>query len=759
MPEFSRRRFVKNSVVAGAAATLGELTLRSAFGAETAGRPPASAAATGGDVVRPAPSWVDKPMRWAQLTLVEDDPGKFDLQFWLDYFKRTKSDAVCLSAGGCVAYYPTTIPLHHRSAWLGDGDPFGELVAGCRKLGMVVIARTDPHATYDDAQQAHPEWIHVTADGQPRRHWASPEMWVTCGLGPYNFEFMTEVKREIATRYRPDGIFINRWDGTGQCYCASCRKNFLEATGHELPRTNNPQDPARRAYILWRQERLFALWQHWDAEVRKINADSCVIPNTGGGAGSSLDMVRIGRLAPTLMADHQARRGLMPPWANGKRGKEFRATMGNKPIVGIFSVGLEEAYRWKDSVQSPAEIRLWAINGIANGLRPWFTKFAGSVNDPRWLKPVEELYTWCAANERYLRHERSLARVGLVYSQQTAWFVANEPGGRDAGEDAANGWYHALIEARIPFEMVHDRLLDAEHLSAFKTLILPNLAALSEAQCAQLRAFVERGGGLVATHETSLHDEWGVKRKDFGLAGLFGVSFGGKTEGPMRNAYLRLEHDTAKGHPLLSGLEDAPRIIHGITRVEVTPKEKFPAPPLTLIPSYPDLPMEKVFTKTPRTDIPQVFLREVGAGRVAYFPWDIDRSFWEILDVDHGKLLRNAVTWATNEIQPVTVTGSGVVEVNAWRQKNSVTVHLVNLTNPMMMKGPIRELLPVGPQTVRVHLGNLRANGVRLLVAEVPLNIQQVGEWLEVTVLLVDHEVIAIDTGSAPALQVPRIEL
>lgn len=759
MSDFTRRRFVKTSVVAGAAVTLGELTLRSALGAEAA-NPASPARPTTGDVIRPAPSWVDKPMRWAQLTLVEDDPGKFDLPFWLDYFERTKSDAVCLSAGGCVAYYPTAIPLHHRSAWLADGDPFGELVAGCRKLGMVVIARTDPHATYDDAQQAHPEWIHVTADGQPRRHWASPEMWVTCGLGPYNFEFMTEVKREIATRYRPDGIFINRWDGSGQCYCASCRKNFREATGHELPRTNHPQDPARRAYILWRQDRLFALWQLWDAEVRKINPDSCVIPNTGGGAGSSLDMVRIGRLAPTLMADHQARRGLMPPWANGKRGKEFRATMGNKPIVGIFSVGLEEAYRWKDSVQSPAEIRLWALNGIANGLRPWFTKFAGSVNDPRWLKPVEEIYTWCAANERYLRHERSLARVGLVYSQQTAWFVANEPGGRDAGEDAANGWYHALVEARIPFEMVHDRLLDAEHLSAFKTLILPNIAALSDAQCAQLRAFVERGGGLIATHETSLHDEWGVKRKDFGLAGLFGVSFAGKTEGPMRNAYLRLEHDTAKGHPLLAGLEDAPRIIHGITRVEVTPKEKFPAPPLTLIPSYPDLPMEKVFTQTPRTDIPQVFLREVGAGRVAYFPWDIDRSFWEILDVDHGKLLRNAVTWATNEEPPVTVKGAGVVEVNLWQQKNSLTVHLVNLTNPMMMKGPIRELMPVGPQTVRIHLGRKHASRVRLLVAELSLDIRQVGEWLELTIPpFVDHEVIAVETGDVQPLEVPRIPL
>ena len=54
-------------------------------------------------------------------------------------------------------------------------------------------------------------------------------------------------------------------------------------------------------------------------------------------------------------------------------------------------------------------------------------------------------------------------------------------------EDAINGWYHALIEARMPFEMVHDRLLDAEHLAPFKTLILPNIAALSDAQCAQLR--------------------------------------------------------------------------------------------------------------------------------------------------------------------------------------------------------------------------------------------------------------------------------
>lgn len=691
----------------------------------------------------PAPSWVDKPMRWAQLTLVEDDPGKFDLAFWLDYFQRTRSDAVCLSAGGCVAYYPTQVPFHHRSQWLGDRDVFGQLVTGCRKLGLVVIARTDPHATYDDARQAHPDWIAVDAEGRPRRHWASPEMWVTCALGPYNFDFMTQVKREIMSCYRVDAIFINRWDGSGMCFCEHCRRNFREASGQELPCSGGPQDPARRAYFLWRQQRLFALWRLWDGEVRKINPDSCVIPNTGGGATSSLDMRRIGELAPTLIADRQARRGLAPPWANGKNGKEFRAAMGRKPIVGIFSVGLEEPYRWKDSVQSEAEIRLWVADGVANGLRPWFTKFSGVLHDQRWLKPVEALYRRYARWEKYLRNERPLARVGLVYSQQTAWFCDAKV------EDHALGWYQALIEARIPFEMVHDRLLDSARLAPFKTLILPNIAALSDAQCRQFRDFVNGGGSLIATYETSLYDEWGVKRTEFGLADLFGVSFKGRSEGPMQNSYLRLESEPATGkrHPLLAGLEDAPRIINGVRRVVVQATTPFLNPPLTLIPSYPDLPMEKVYPRVPKTDIPQAFLRALGRGRIVYFPWDIDRTFWEVLCVDHFKLLRNAVQWAANEEPLITVSGPGVLDVTVWLQKDSLTVHLVNLTNPMMMKGPVRELIPVGEQKVTLRLPQeARVKKVRLLAADKHPHAERNGHRLRVTLpAILDHEIIAID--------------
>jgi hypothetical protein len=316
-------------------------------------------------------------------------------------------------------------------------------------------------------------------------------------------------------------------------------------------------------------------------------------------------------------------------------------------------------------------------------------------------------------------------------------------------EDHTLGFYQALIEARIPFEMVHDRLLDEAHLAPFKVLILPNIAAMSDTQCRQIRDFVDRGGSIVATYETSLYDEWGVRRPDFGLAPLFGASYDGGIDARMMNSYLRLETDPQSGkrHPLLAGLDGASRIINGVSRVHTRAAAGYPNPPLTLIPSYPDLPMEEVFPRQPKTDIAEVYLREAGPGRVVYFPWDIDRTFWEVLAPDHFKLLRNAVDWAANEPRPVTVEGPGVLDVTVWRQEDSMTVHLVNLTNPMMMKGPLREFIPVPPQEVSVRLPEgKRGRAVKLLASGQTLRVQPAPGGIRLTLpAIVDHEVIAID--------------
>jgi hypothetical protein len=305
----------------------------------------------------------------------------------------------------------------------------------------------------------------------------------------------------------------------------------------------------------------------------------------------------------------------------------------------------------------------------------------------------------------------------------------------------------------MPFELVHEGFLTPDRLDRFKVLVLADAAALSDAQCEAIRGFVSRGGSVVATFASSLYDEWGQQRKDFGLADLFGVSFAGRIDGPMQNSYLNLDPDpsTRQHHAVLRGLEDAPRIINGVFRIDVKPALEFPSP-ITLVPSYPDLPMEDVYPRVPRTQTRELYLREIGRGRVAYIPWDIDRTFWEVLSPDHGTLLRNILTWAMNqEPAPVEVDGRGIVDVTVWRQQASMTVHLVNLTNPMMMKGPLREIIPIGPLTVRARVPNgLRATKVKLLTAGTSAAPQDTGGTLTVRVPTVEvHEVVAIDLEPA----------
>jgi len=719
-----RRDFVKTSVIGGAYAIV-------------ASHPVAKAAKSFID----NNTWFDRPMRWAQLVLVENDPGNFDPDFWLDYFKKVHADAACLSAGGIVAYYPTNIPLHHRSDWLGESDPFGYLVKGCRDMNMSVIARTDPHAAWENANQEHPDWIQVEANGEKRRHWSNPELWVTCALGPYNFTFMNDVHREIMELYEIDGIFSNRWAGHGICYCKHCQENFENFSGMSLPETSQRLNPIYQKWTEWRIVRLKELWLLWDATIRNVKTTSRFIPN------GFPDKIVTGTQSDIFFTDHQARRGMIPPWSNGKRAKELRATMGMKPLGGIFSVGIEEQYRWKDSVQNEAEIRIWVAEGTANNMRPWFVKFSGVIYDQRWLGIIERIYDWHYENEKYLRNTGSLARVAMVYSEQTE----RNYGGKDWQSHSnwhALGMYHALIEARVPFDMVNDRLLDAHHLKNYKLLVLPNISALSKAQCEQLLQFVNNGGSIVSTFETSLYDETGAQRRNFGLADLFGVDYGGTVDGPMKNSYLKFntESGSDKYHSVLNGLENAFRMINGVWRLNVKPKMDFPSP-ITLIPSYPDLPMEHVYPRQPDTDIRELYLKEAGKGRVAYIPWDIDRTFWNILSVDHGKLLHNVFKWALNEVSPVDVEGEGILDITVWKQEQSLSVHLVNFTNPMMMKGPFRELLPVGEQevTIKIPKGSSVKNVKLLVSGEIPQYDLSDGLLKLNIAKIFDHEVIAVD--------------
>ena len=72
--------------------------------------------------------------------------------------------------------------------------------------------------------------------------------------------------------------------------------------------------------------------------------------------------------------------------------------------------------------------------------------------------------------------------------------------------------------------------------------------------------------------------------------------------------------------------------------------------------------------------------------RLVYFAGDIDRSYWHSRNPDLSRLLINAIRWMCPEA-PLTVTGSGLAEVIAWKTKPGFAVHILNYGNRQTLRG------------------------------------------------------------------------
>ena len=670
--------------------------------------------------------WYKSATRWTQLTLAEDDPIRFDPAFWIDVFKRTKSNATCLSAGGYVAYYPSKVPLHYVSRYLGDTDPFGALVDGARGLGMHVMARVDPHAIHQDAADAHPEWIAVDREGRPRRHWAYPSVWVTCAYSDYNFRFMPQVLAEITESYDIDAIFANRWQGHGVCYCDSCKANFHAASGHDLPLDQNLDNPAWLAWTAWRRTTLSRLVVEWDRVMKAIKPHTSFIPNMGSVSLTEFDLDLIENYCPFLCVDDQGRRGTEPVWMSGRNGKRMRATFRDRPAILITSIGPEEEYRWKDAVTSGPEIRAWMDDGTTQGLLPWFTKFNGVVPDTRWVDPVAESFDLHARLEPVLSTMTPVAEIAILDPATTLRHHGMDT--RRAAEADDLGVYHALIEAGLPFEMLSDQAMTPDSLRQFRVVILANSTCLSDDQVRMLEDYVAGGGSLVAAHETATRTADNAPRGAIALGPLLGVTMTGPSRGPVKNTYVALNGD----HPICAGFDGATRIMGG-TRLMAVDAAPDTQAPFLFVPDFPDLPMEEVYPREAPRGAAVITREHSGGGRTVHIPWNIGGIFWEVMAVDHGRLIANAVRWALGKRPDVEVTGNATLDLSVRVGDGSLAIVLNNLTNPMMMKGPIRRILPVGPQSVSVaRPAGKRVGTVDLLVSGAAARVTETADRVEI---------------------------
>ncbi|HTN60648.1 MAG TPA: ThuA domain-containing protein, partial [Devosia sp.] len=615
---------------------------------------------------------------------------------------------------------------------IGDSDPFGTLVDGARKLGMHVMARVDPHAIHQDAADAHPEWIAVDKDGNKRRHWAFPDVWVTCAYSDYNAKFMPEVLKEITANYDIDAIFANRWQGHGVCYCDSCKTNFRAASGFELPTNSDPEDVVWLAWTAWRRNILSNLVVEWDKVMKAIKPHTSFIPNMGSVSLTEFDLKLIENYCPFLCVDDQGRRGTEPVWMSGRNGKRMRGTFRDRPSILITSIGPEEEYRWKDAVTTGPEMQAWIDDGTTQGLIPWFTKFNGVVPDTRWIDPVAESFGLHAVLEPVLSTMTPTAQIAILDPATTLRHHGHDTRRKAEADDL--GFYQALVEAKLPFEMLSDQAMTEAQLDRFKVIILANATCLSDEQVKVLEAYVARGGSLVAAHETSTRTAENKPRNALALGDLLGVKLTAGARGVVKNTYVALSGT----HPINAGFDGANRIMGGTYLLAVEPTAAVETPFL-YVPDFPDLPMEEVYPREEPKGAAVVARSHGSGGRTVYIPWNIGAILWEVQAQDHARLIGNAVKWALNGRPQVEVNGKAVLDLAVRQNADGMAVVLNNLTNPNMMKGPIREVYPVGPQTVSVALpAGKQVGAARLLVAGAPVKTSLADGRVTVTVPSLD---------------------
>src|SRR5579862_913641 len=696
--------------------------------------------------------WHATMRRCGQINYNERDPLTIDPEAWMDYWASLKVDAVLLNGGGIMAFYPTEVPYHHRSQYLGSRDVFGEMVSAAKKRSLRVVARMDCNLAYEEALTAHPEWFQRDRDGAPRKHNESPWLFHTCMFSAYFTEQMPAIYREINRRYPVDGFFTNGWPSTGSldvCYCESCRQIYREKIGGVPPEETDATSPLYRKYYDVYMDRVVEIWRQWDAVAKEKSPDSVYVGNLGGGIRTVKNLKKLGEIAGWFNADHQGRAGNTVIWNCAQQGRVAQSVMNGRAITNVTGAYSNSTPVWRHVSKPAAETTMWLAQTTASGMVPWFHWLGGSPEDIRWREVGRSYYQWLAANEPQFRNRRSIADVAVLYPQNTIAFYKSGSGpgswtgaARAQTSEYLDGLYYALLEGRFLFDLIHQENLNLDALKPYRALLIPNAAYLRNEECEAIRQFAASGGSVLATFETSRYNEWGDARPDFALADLFGASVAGEPIGPLGNSYMRMD----RPHSVTRGFEGTALLPGPENRVPIRPHHTAAAH-LTVVPYYPAFPPEMVYPRTPHTVEPAAIFRETGKSRLAYFPGDIDRTFWRSGSTDLSQIIQNSVRWLMGETHPqVTVSGEGILEVFAWETEPGYAMHLLNYTNPNMTRGFIRRFYPVGPQNVEFDISpEKRIKNVRALRSARDLKFTQDDRTVRFEVESVrDYEVVAL---------------
>ena len=411
-------------------------------------------------------------------------------------------------------------------------------IAKCHEAGIHVTAYMSlTNMFFADMVQHVPAskgWIQVELDGTPRPYCAATyEGKHTRILACLNHpEWLAYSKERISSAIDAgvDGIF---YDNCFQfCKCKICQRNFAEyskarfATALPVP-GKDPRDTAgntrgdepvhdpefrKRAEYAWQQfgyQSVANALAHHRGYAESLRPGIFVYANTHQkpymndhlNAISTEDGIepglRDGRLVTNI--------GLFKyMFAEGDGWKPVRIENGRR-IHGSRS---ENPMPPRNQMRSVFEAAASQGGHESYFELGWITQLSQGRQEAR-----HALAALTAANRWLSEHENLFADVEPI--AKTAWVTTWSEWRPHRGTD--------LLQAGKNFVLLQPKHLTREQLSQFPVAVLPNVQFMTDAQVDAVLDYVEKGGKLIATGETSLYDADSLNRRAAaGLSPLFG---------------------------------------------------------------------------------------------------------------------------------------------------------------------------------------------------------------------------------------------
>jgi hypothetical protein len=162
---------------------------------------------------------------------------------------------------------------------------------------------------------------------------------------------------------------------------------------------------------------------------------------------------------------------------------------------------------------------------------------------------VKEIFDFSQKHRALFASTRPQPIAGVMVGSQTIdWFTGKKHVSKGY-ENYYHGAWQVMKDLGYDAEPFLDYLMRPELLARYKLVYIPNCACLSDAQCGMLRDYVAKGGHLIVTHLSSIADEYGRMRPNFGLHDLTGATYISPEPAEIPDMYLKTPGGEVPGDP------------------------------------------------------------------------------------------------------------------------------------------------------------------------------------------------------------------